>query len=530
MTRECLFLVMLLFANIAVPYYTGGGNFSSGRDFYDTLVSESATGDECNDERVSPCDPVDQVQGRSREVGKCVKEVPVSHYKSIIDEAVERRWAFPFVLSCFLEYRAFDCQGCKISMADSLFGQGTRIRDVFLLARLSDDDKLHIHPSGGVPTIPQFGHVREEQYLALIAPAKIGLTANQKGADFSFGGMYRFRPFAGRRVFGVLGFNIPIGAYSRSLDLIFQDGKLFEFGFSPNVTIRETTITQFFKDFVSVEDFFLRAVLEPKGIIFDPSQQKVGIGDVSLFGIAEFGPFYHEFDSGFCIGLDSAQLGLNVSFPTASKSTGTKLWEIEFGNGGGFMFSFFGSLNVRSKADFFNPTLNAGIEINTAFCSGKVGGIRIAKTIKQDTEKKVGANSDIITPVFKEYYADPFEEKDTTISLFADTLVKDATVKVGRRVFVGVGNYYFNAFKTNLRLGIFYNYSSKQGNEICIDDPSFDTESILCATKSSSHRISWDLLYKFKNFIEVGFGTQHIFAGKNVPEQHELFFSFSIAF
>ena len=531
MTRKCLFFVIGLFIRVVTVYSSQGHGHLLVNGHYDALINVSVA--QRNIDNIK-----NQYDGISDKAKKCdfgldcidksFRNNSESYYYSILDEASERRWAFPIALSCVLEHRAFDCSGCKISLSDSLFGSGIRIRDIFLLSRLSDDDKLHIHPRGSVPTLAQFGHLRQDQYLALLAPVKIDFSANQQGVDLSFSGMYRFRPFSGRNLFGVVGFNIPVGFYTRTLDLLFQDGTLFHTGYTPNVTVRENTITQFFKDFSGVEDFFLRAVLGAKGIQLDQSQQKVGIGDISLFTIAEFGPYYKEFDNGFCIGIDSAQIGFNIAFPTATTSTGIKLWEVEFGNGGGYLLSLFGNMNIRTKADFLNPTINAGVEWSTSFCSGKGGGgIRIPKVVTQTEEIKVGTNPEIITPVYKEYYSDPFVEIDSTIPFFADTLVKNATIKRGRRFFVGIGDYIYNLFKTNFRLGIFYTYSSKKGDKICAGE-GFDTSSLSC--NCSSHQIGWNLNYQFKNFVETGLGSQHIFAGKGVPEQHEIFVSLSVSF
>ena len=47
--------------------------------------------------------------------------------------------------------------------------------------------------------------------------------------------------------------------------------------------------------------------------MFDPNQQKIGIGDISLVGIVEFGPFFNTL-KGLCFSLEAAQIGLNKCF------------------------------------------------------------------------------------------------------------------------------------------------------------------------------------------------------------------------
>lgn len=450
-----------------------------------------------------------------------------SYYDSLLQKAAERRWALPFIFDYAFQSNAFDACGNKVSLGASLFGNGTRIRDIFLLARLSDDDKLHIHPRGFVPVNPQFGHVRDQQYLALLAPMQIGLTATQSGATLGFDALYRWRPFDDTRFSCILGVDFPVQIQKRCLDLSFQDGTLFKAGYVSNATNRENVLTQFFKDWTGVEDFFLRGVLGSKGITFVPTQQVIGLGDLSLSANLEFGPFYAESEVGNCKGIDFGQVGLSIGFPTAKKADAATLWGTEFGNGGGFQFTLFGSCNARTGFSFLNPTLNCGVELHTWACRSGTTGIRVPRTVTATQEMRVADVPNLDAPVFKEYLTDAFSEVDTTVALFADS-VTDARVKVGRRVFVGVGNYFYDMFNTNFRLGVFYNYSSKKADNICVSDKSFVTTSLQFPT--SAHRMSWKLSYKFKNLMELGFGSQHVLAGRSVPELHDVFVSFVASF
>jgi len=505
-----------------------------GTNYYETLLKKSTSDKKSQDVKTS-VNAYSRITEQARRGKKdfdnkeafAIQHSSRSYYNTIVEDAKEPRWLLPITLSVSLEYDAFDSKGCKVSLSDSLFGEGTTLKDIFLLARLSYEDKLRIHPTG-FGGIPQFGHVKEEQYLALLAPLRLALSTDLKSTDFSLSSMYRFKMLEGKNYFAVIGFDLPFGFQRRSIDLLFQDGSLYHTGYAANVTVRETTITQFFKDFSSVEDFFLRAVLAPKGITFCGNQQKAGIGDISLFGILEAGPFFTKFRNS-CIALDSAQLGLNIAFPSGTKSTGITLWEIEFGNGGGLQFSFFASANFRTSSDYVNPFFNIGAECNTTFCSVRSGGIRIPKIITQEEEGKLRENPDILLPVFKEYRTLPFEEVDSTITMFADSSTDDATIQRGRRIFFGFGNYIYRIFKRNFRLGLFYTYSRKKVDTI-IAPSTFDTSSFASAPDCISHRINWSLTYKFESNIDLAFGSQHIVSGKNVPQQHEVFFSVAIMF
>jgi len=508
MTRKGFFLIMLLFPGLNM-FAWSGSDVPAGVGYYDTLVHLAAT-----DSKVKDYQSTSKIKKKK------------NYYDSIVDEASERRWAFPIALSYTLEYRRFDDSGCKISSSNAMFGEGTELRDIFLISRLSDDDKLFLQQ--GNPPNPQIGHLREDQYLALIAPAKIGMSASRHGFDFNLSGMYRMKPFSEKNIFWILGVNFPIKFEVRSMDIHAYDGSLFHHGYAQNVQFRDNAMTLFFKDFSSLEDFFIRAVLGGKGFEFDPNQQKIGFGDISLFSIAEFGPYFTTLGDSFCVSLDALQLGMNVAFPSGSKTTGTKFWEIEFGKGGGYQITFFGSTHFRTEANFLNPMFHAGVEINSNYCASGATGIRMPRTVTHtDSTTRIGEIDEIFTPVFTQYYAREFEEVDSTVAMFSD-IAPDATVKVGNRFFFGVGNYFYDVFQTNLRIGVFYNYSSKRPDCFGIEDESFDSSSL--SFKSKAHRVGWNLSYQSPQGVEVGFGSQHVFSGTNVPEQHEVFLSLVVSF
>ena len=104
MTRWYLFLVMLVFVKAVADYDVGSDYVPSGRNYYDTLVHPSAPGSEVRYNRQ---------EGRQKKSSKKKERFSVfkgdqSYYQSIIDEAAEKRWSFPVVLSYSLEYQVFD--------------------------------------------------------------------------------------------------------------------------------------------------------------------------------------------------------------------------------------------------------------------------------------------------------------------------------------------------------------------------------------------------------------------------------------
>jgi hypothetical protein len=534
MKRQCLLLTVLLGIQMNTTCYVENSEQKSGANISKSSNAISAyerwikSNDGLSNDTKSRngLDARTACQGVMREIGgeTCSQE---SYYDSLIRKAAEHRWALPFTFDYSFESKAFDSCGNRVSLGESLFGQATTVQDIFLLARLSAEGKLHIHQRGFEPTSPQFGNSSDQQYLALLAPMQIGLTATQSNATLGFDALYRWRPFDDTRFSCIFGVDFPVQIQKKCLGLSFQKGTLLGAGYIPNATNRESVLTQFFKDWSSVEDFFIRGVLGSKGITFIPNQQSIGLGDLSLSANFEFGPFYRESEKCVCRGIDFGQLGFSVGFPTGKQADSSLLWGTEFGNGGGFQFTFFGTCNTRTGFSFLNPTWNFGVEVHTWACRSGVNGIRVPRTVTATPEMRVVDVPHLDAPVFKEFLTDAFSEPDTKITLFADS-VTDAFVRVGRRAFVSVGNYFYDIFNTSFRLGIFYTYASKKCDKICVRDSSLVTTSLQCP--SSSNRLSWKLSYKFKNLMELGFGSQHVLAGRNIPESHDIFCSFVASF
>jgi len=92
---------------------------------------------------------------------------------------------------------------------------------------------------------------------------------------------------------------------------------------------------------------------------------------------------------------------------------------------------------------------------------------------------------------------------------------------------VGVGNYFYNVFNLGFRLGVLYQYMHKQKDSVSVKNTEneFDTNLLEARTDRRAHTIGWDLSYKFKNMIELNFGSEHAIAGKNVPRHHKVFAS-----
>jgi len=127
---------------------------------------------------------------------------------------------------------------------------------------------------------------------------------------------------------------------------------------------------------------------------------------------------------------------------------------------------------------------------------------------------------------FQQYCVEPFSESDTTVLHFADQAVS-TRARLGSRVLIGIGNYFYNVFNLGFRLGILYQYIHKSKDSVSVKktEDMFDTNLLEARTDRRSHTIGWYLSYKFNNMVELNIGSEHAIAGKNVPKHHELFAS-----
>lgn len=424
----------------------------------------------------------------------------------------DERWSCFFPVHYSFASKAYSCNRCCAPLANLVFGKEFTLRDIFLLAKLSDDDKLHIVPSGA--PMPPFGNARDEQYLALLASTQIDIDAEFREFIFNLGAAYRLPLGDEEQYYATFGINVPVKSRRHFMDLNLVGGALFG-----ERSQLDSTLEQFFKDFSSIEDFFARAVLAPKGLLFEERQQKGGIGDVSLYTSVDVGGYFNH--------VDGLQFGVNAVLPTAHKRCDKYVWEIELGNGGAFQFEAFANVLFNSGSCYFNPTFLLSGQVSSAFCAQR----RIPKRKIQSVEGLLADNPAILLPVFTQYRSDPFNEYDSSVLHFADQTVC-ARVKQGSRVLFGIGNYFHEIFKRRFRLGVFYYFIAKGQDSVeikqdakCPLEGEFNTCLLQECTRERSHSFGWNLAYKFYDLCEFNVGSQHTVAGLNVPRSHDFFVS-----
>ena len=459
------------------------------------------------------------------------------------ERAEEKHWAIPITFDYKFACQAFNACGMKTSVVSAMVGDELSFNDLSLFVKLCNDNKVRIDnvdarapERGGAligPNAP-FGGYRDDLYPTLLAPTKVSFTsANEHESSTNVSVIYR-QEYPGFldcddtiAISG--GITLPFKYLIHTLEFQLYDGSLFRQIFSPTNTVRENVLYQFFDDYSSVDDFFIRGILGDNGIMFASEQQKCGIGDLALFGSFEWiNPYKY---------IDDWQSGITIIFPTGGKYDGIMLWETALGNGGAYQVDLFTHLMFKtdflntSCASLLNPWFRLAFEFSSSFCTKSRIPQQVSNSERAMVEDIAGLK---YFPDFELFWVDPFIADTTTVPLFGNLV--NACVKHGWQAFVGIGDYIYNPFYDNFRLGLFYDFTYKAKDCIQVAGKSkaevqtYQTGEVENLTLRKMHRIGWNLTYKAKNYMELTIGSYHVVAGKNTPQTHDLFVSFALVF
>lgn len=444
------------------------------------------------------------------------------------------KWALPVTIDCAVADQGFDCNSRRVPLSKALFGRSFTFMDIDLFTRLCYDSKVHIQnnvnqPQGNrtVPVGPSapFGQYRDDLYPTLLATTQVSISASQKETQAVLS-IIRRQIALCWGITGMFGMTIPIKYKSNTMDLSLYDGKIFSQIFSPTQTVRENAGFQFFKDYESVYDYFVRVIVGSKGLIFEPNQTKLGFGDINLFAVGDFACLSQH--------LDSWQIGVNLVCPSGGRYKGDKVWELVLGNGGAWQFEAFTNAIMTTPMWFLNPALRLSCQMSIPFKSN----FRIPKVISNasaGTNTEVKDTPGLIAPAnFAGYYVSPFAATDSTIPWFAES-ASCTRIRWGSRVLFGIGNYIYDLFCSKSRLGLFYDFAYKACDKYVVEPvfgstQVYNTASITGLTKEKMHRLGWNWTYTFNTCGELTIGSQHVIAGMNMPKTNDIFVTWTMVF
>jgi hypothetical protein len=332
--------------------------------------------------------------------------------------------------------------------------------------------------------------------------------------------MYHGRIPGTKRLIGVLGLMVPIRSQLHRMNISYENGTLLS-GAVPTPTVPgQTTLTQFFSHFEGIDDFFTRGVLAPKELELTVRQRRTSIGDVVMLT---------AFDASLCSEwLDAFLIGMQWVFPTGNKQRATQIWPIELGNGGSYQFEPFINL-YGNFCTWINPVLYAGGRYSTHYT-----GWRRIPQLKTGTGGEPLQDTTVLIPAgFENYIVTPgtsFSNFDTTRLQFADQRVA-AKVHPGSQFLFRIGNFTEEFLIESLDLGIFYDlYLSGKEKIGVLDVGVFDTNLLTQNSDTTQHIISWRLGYTHDEVLQAYVGSQHVIAGKNVPQDNKLYASIAAYF
>lgn len=461
------------------------------------------------------------------------------YYEQLLHQKEERKWSIRLTLHSSVTSKGFDSNSQRQPLASALFGGTVALKDVYLLAKLSDNNLVRIDNSNPrVPERPQgstdgFGSFESDQYLSLLANAE--LDANAESREFGCDVCASYRFFVGdkKQVSCIFGTIIPIKNRLHVFNLNVQGGSLFTQTFIAFGVVRATPLTQFSSDFTGLLDFFERGVLAEKDIAFKGRQRGMGFGDISLFGILDFAERFEH--------CDCLQIGMNMVLPTGRVGNQNIIFPISLGNGA-LQFDFFANVIFATKARMFNPAFHVVGNIAPSYPTQQRIPHIITNTVRQQISDSDNLTEELSPPLtYEGYYVDPFSEFDTTVPAFAN-ISFPVILHRANKVTFGVGNYFYDIFSSGLQLSIFYDIMHKDGDRfkldkkqckqasITVSDGDLDFESVYNISCERAHMLSWTLNYQFKNLVTLNMGSQHVIAGKNVAREHEFFVSFIAVF
>lgn len=200
------------------------------------------------------------------------------YYNNLVDCSCKKHFFFQALLYGCNADKGFNANHKKVPLSQVIFGGPIELQDINLASKLAMQGKLTLPTMPGMPR--PYGTTPDEQYIALLAPTQINITTDLQEVGLNLTGMYHARFPGTNSLMGVLGLMIPLRSQLHRMTISYQDGTLLSAALPPSSVPGQTTLTQFFSNFESIDDFIMRGVLAPKGLQFNVRQRKINLGDI----------------------------------------------------------------------------------------------------------------------------------------------------------------------------------------------------------------------------------------------------------
>ncbi len=449
--------------------------------------------------------------------GHCADKATCDTY---YDTLCDRKKHFLFQVlgyGCFAD-KGFNTNKQRVPLSDLIFGSPFQIQDANLAARLAAQGALTLSTRPGMP--PPFGATSNEQYIALLAPTDVIVSSEFQETGLNITALYHARFPGTQTVLGVLGILLPIRSQLHRMNIRYENGSLFAATAPQQSVPGQSTLTQFFSYFEGIDDFFTRGVLAPKELAFTVRQRKINIGDIAALTALDV--------SGCSEWFDACLIGMQWVFPTGSKQDATQVWPIELGNGGSYQFEPF--INIYANVlPWINPVFYVGGRLSTSY----TGWRRIPQLKTGVGGQPLAQTNVLIPPGFQNYIITPgvdFAAFDTTVLQLADQRVS-ARIHPGAQMLLRVGNFFEQFLIECLDLGIFYDVYTQRKERIGVLELGiYNTDLLVQRSATTAHIVSWRLGYTHNDVLQAYIGSQHVVAGKNVPQDNKIYASLAAYF
>jgi len=463
-----------------------------------------------------------------------------AYYEKLLKKDV-KSWVIQSIIYTQFAAQGFSEDSQVVPLSQAFLGEGDiSLEDIYLVARLSNQNKIRIVNQDAGPferpagSSEGFGTFASDQFLALLADMSLGFDFESQEAGVKINGSYAFALDQEEKIQGSIGFLVPIRRILHIANSSLNNGKLLSVTSTQFNSFLHSSLTQFSRNYNSINDFFNREVLGSKGLSLKSRQALIGFGDISLFGLVELGKRFDLFDS--------LQAGINLVIPTGGCNNQTDAIFAPSLGSKSVQFDFFINSIWKTRAPCFNPVVHFVGSIVPEYTTKE----RLPVYIVNPSRVQIGdssterSESDFFNKlrfpvVYRSYYVDQFNEVDSTVPAFASN-VFPVKVSTGGRVLFGFGNYSYDFFGTGFDVAIFYDIIHKKKDKIrlheetSLSDVNVDFESVESRSYEKMQAVSWKIGYQFSNFMELNVGSQHVLFGTNVARTNEIYLSFIALF
>lgn len=393
------------------------------------------------------------------------------------------KWSTDIEFEFNVAGNSYGSGGNRENLASYIFGKkDIKVQDLALVTRLA--------AKGGI--IGALGLVANQDDFANIAQEPVEFDAFTHREQIQIGAGFalfekKLRISAG----------MPVVMGTNRLRVI-NDGQLFKKVFERSAYI----LVGDFKNY-SLSGF-IDALVADMGMKPDAQSTQYGLGQAFV------GAIYHlPVDR-----LEHAQIGLQVHFPTATKSDINRVWPVDLGVNN-FALSANGMMLFNH-----NRYLNPYAHIDGRFNFSSKATRRVPRLVSKDAAAHPQEKMALGNWVTFIHGGDFNDEIEATVRGFSD-FATDIKWRLGNGMFLQVGNIFKKVIGRGGFLDLAYCLRIKMRDFVASNGAYF-TQPLIANTDETEHQIKLGYSYYFTDAFTLSIQSSGVFAGKNVAQDLSL--------